>query len=353
MNLTEHPVYINDLTTTITSFKHWDLFKNKSFLISGASGMIGSFLVDLLMYQNIHDNLNCKIFGLGRDQERAKKRFIRYWKHPNFSFIAQDLNNNEFFLEEPVDFVLHLASNTHPVYYSNFPVETILTNVVGTNNLLNWASENNVKRFLFASSVEIYGENKGDVEDFKEDYLGYIDCNTLRAGYPESKRVGESLCQAYIKQKKLDVVIARLCRTYGPTMLFSDSKAHAQFIRNGINKENIILKSEGKQYYSYLYVADAVLALLIILSKAENGQAYNVSDEKSNITLTNFASIVAKIAKANLVYDLPNEIEKAGYSKATKATLNSDRLKALGFTANFDIDKGIHNTLYISQDMDL
>ena len=143
-----------------------------------------------------------------------------------------------------IDYVIHAASNTHPVAYASDPIGTITANVFGTQYLLDYAKEADCKRFVFLSSVEIYGENRGDTDKFTEDYLGYIDCNTMRAGYPESKRTGEALCQAYRKQMEMDVVIPRLSRVYGPTMLMSDTKALSQFILKSVKQEDIVLKSE-------------------------------------------------------------------------------------------------------------
>ena len=132
---------------------------------------------------------------------------------------------------DTVDYILHLASNTHPMQYSTDPIGTVTTNIIGVQNMLDFAVDHNATRFAFASSNEIYGENRGDVEFFNEDYCGYINSNTMRAGYPESKRCGEALCQAYKAQKGLDIVVPRLTRSYGPTMLMSDTKAVSQFIR--------------------------------------------------------------------------------------------------------------------------
>ena len=176
-----------------------------------------------------------------------------------------DINIGNFPALPTMDYCIHLASSTHPVQYATDPIGTITANIIGTRNLLEFASSHGCKRFAFASSNEIYGENRGDTELFKEDYCGYIDCNTMRAGYPESKRCGEALCQAYIRQKNMDIVIPRLTRSYGPTLLSSDTKALTQFLHKGLAGEDIVLKSEGTQYYSYTYVADAVSGLLTVL----------------------------------------------------------------------------------------
>ena len=351
MNLLENPMYQDDVRRIAESFAECDRFKNRSILISGASGMIGSFLIDVIMYWNKHFNINCKVYALGRSEEKAKVRFQSYWDSVEFSFISGDINKGIMLQEDKVDYIVHAASNTHPVAYATDPIGTITTNVIGTYNLMEFAVEHKCQRFVFASSNEIYGENRGDVEFFEENYCGYIDSNTLRAGYPESKRCGEALCQAYIKQKGLDVVVARLTRTYGPSMLLSDTKAISQFIRKGIERENIVLKSEGTQYYSYTYVADAVAGLLTVLVKGECGEAYNIADEASDIMLKDLAAIIAKTAGTKVVFELPDEVERAGFSTATKARLDSKKLKQLGWNAQYDIQQGIERTVEILREV--
>ena len=194
------------------------------------------------------------MYILGRNEEKARARFADYADCPQFHFIKQDINEKVVgnpALPAKIDYVIHAASNTHPVAYASDPIGTITANVFGTQYLLDYAKEADCKRFVFLSSVEIYGENRGDTDKFTEDYLGYIDCNTMRAGYPESKRTGEALCQAYRKQMEMDVVIPRLSRVYGPTMLMSDTKALSQFILKSVKQEDIVLKSEGTQEFSY------------------------------------------------------------------------------------------------------
>lgn len=324
----------------------WEKLADKSILITGASGLIGSFLVDVLMYKNVADNLRCKVYAIGRNTTRAEKIFGQYNECDLFHFLSHDINYpldlSEF---GNVDYVLHLASNTHPVAYSTDPIGTITANVIGTHNMLNFAVDHKSQRFIFASSNEIYGENRGDTEFFDERYCGYIDCNTLRAGYPESKRCGEALCQAYIKQKCVDVVIARFTRAYGPTMLMSDTKAISQFIKKGITKEDIILKSRGTQFYSYTYVADAVSGLLTVVLLGKCGEAYNIADVSGDIMLKDLASMVAQCAGSNIIFEQPDDIEKAGYSIVTKARLDGGKLKALGWNVKYDIKSGLEKTI--------
>lgn len=326
----------------------WEKLQDKSFLITGASGLIGSFLIDVLMYNNINKKLNCRIYAVGRNIEKAKMKFGPYWDMDSFKFISHDINQPlDIDGVDVIDYVLHMASNTHPVAYSTDPIGTVTANIIGTNNLLDFAVKKHAVRFAFASSNEIYGENRGDVEFFDEDYCGYINSNTMRAGYPESKRCGEALCQAYKKQRNLDVVIPRFTRSYGPTMLESDTKAISQFILKAIKKQDIILKSAGTQYYSYTYVADAVSGLLTVMLKGSNGEAYNIADESSDIMLKDLAHILADLAGRKVIFELPDEIEKAGYSTATKARLDGSKLKKLGWKPKYNIQQGLQQTVEI------
>lgn len=347
MKLIENDLYQKDLHNVAELPLPWEMLQNNSILVSGATGMIGSFLCDVIMLKN-QSGLHCNIYALGRNREKAQARFSYCLGNQFFHFIRCDVKN-PFNIDQfqKAGYVLHLASNTHPMQYATDPIGTITTNIIGLKNMLDFCVEHEAKRFVFASSNEIYGENRGDVEFFGEDYCGYINCNTLRAGYSESKRCGEALCQAYREQEGLDVVIPRLTRSYGPTLLKSDTKALSQFLHKAIVGEDIVLKSAGTQYYSYTYVADAVGGLLTILLKGESGEAYNISDPDSDIQLRNLADIVAGSVGRKVVFEIPDAIEASGYSKATKARLDSRKLQSLGWKAQYDIKSGVERTIQI------
>ena len=346
MKVYENEQYKSDVKYVAGLELPWDKLQGCSVMISGATGLIGSFLIDVLMEKNL-SGLDCTVYALGRNEQRAKERFS-YCDNGKLVFIPYDINK-PLCRDDigTVDYILHLASNTHPMAYATDPIGTITTNIIGVQNMLEFAAAHNASRCAFTSSCEIYGENRGDVEKFDEKYCGYIDCNTMRAGYPESKRCGEALCQAYIRQKGLDIVIPRLTRSYGPTLLRTDTKALSQFINKGVSREDIVLKSAGTQYYSYLYVADTVSGLLTVLLKGETGEAYNIADDKSDIMLKDLAAIIAEKAGTKVIFELPDEVEKSGYSTATKARLDSTKVSKLGWKAKYDIQSGINRTIDI------
>ena len=322
----------------------WSKLNNKRILITGASGMIGSTLIRMLLEYSREENGRLQITGISRNEETAKSQLGKMMCAPEFTYISADINVPLEDMGE-FDYIVHCASNTHPRQYSSDPIGTIMTNVLGTKNLLDYGVEHGVNRFVFLSSVEIYGENRGDVEVFDEDYLGYINCNTLRSGYPEGKRLGESMCNAYAKQKGMDFVIPRLSRVYGPGLLGTDSKAISQFIHKAAAGEDIVLKSKGDQLFSYTYVEDAVAAVLLVMLKGISGEAYNVSDRKSAITLADLAGILADIAGTKVIFELPDEVEKAGYSTATKAVLNATKLEKLGWRARVHMREGLRRAV--------
>lgn len=328
----------------------------KTLLITGGTGMIGKWMIDHLLKQ-----VDCKVILLGRSEEKAKSRFAaEHWKSGRLQFVQWDPSHPtplvdvahgvcleqaaRMPLPRSIDYIIHLASNTHPVAYATDPVSTIVMNVTATKELLDLAVEKK-SRFVYASSVEIYGQNRGDCEKFAEDYCGYINCNTLRAGYPESKRCGEALCQAYIKQYGLDVVIPRIARVYGPTLLKDDTKALSQFIHNALEGKDIVLKSEGKQYFSYLHVADAVCGILTVMLKGKCGEAYNIADVASDIMLSDLAALVAEQCGRKVVFDLPDAAESSGFSPAILARMASEKIAGLGWKPQYDISSGIAATI--------
>lgn len=337
-----HSLYQEDLMR-ILEIPEIERIKGKSFLITGATGLIGVCLIDALMCYN-HQGANIQIYAVGRSWEKAKLRLGEYEKENNFYFVEQDVRQS---LPEDiqVDVIIPLASNTHPLAYSQYPIETIEINIKGAEHALNKALACGAT-VLYPSSVEIYGNARGE-DVFTEDYTGKLNLVNARACYPESKRLSEALCLSYMAERGVDVKIARLSRVFGPTMLGSDTKASSQFIMKALAGENIVLKSKGEQFFSYTYVADAVKSMLFILLHGESGKAYNISNKDCNVKLKEFAESCANWSGRDVVFDLPSEIEQKGYSVAMQAILDNTRLLSIGFSPLYSFKNAIHRTLNI------
>ena len=336
----KHPLYQEDLTNILAAIDVQRL-SNKSFLITGATGLIGTLLVDVLMRLN-EDGSDINIYAVGRNKDRAASRLGEYYESSHFHFIEQDVRM-PFPAMLHVDFVIPLASNTHPLAYSQYPVETVEINVRGAEHALQKALDCGAT-ILYPSTVEVYGNARGE-DVFTEDYTGQLNLSTSRACYTESKRVSEALCQSYIAEHGVDVRIVRLSRIFGPTMLESDSKASSQFIKNALTGENIVLKSKGEQYYSYTYAADAVGAMLHVLLFGEKGVPYNIANSKSNVHLKDFAMSCAQWANRKVIFDLPSETERKGFSVAQQAILDSKRLEDIGWRPQYDFTNALTRTL--------
>lgn len=338
----QHPLYQEDLNNILET-PGIENFRNKSFLITGATGLIGVSLIDALMKYNTQ-GANIDIFAIGRSKEKASMRLGEYYDEESFHFIEQDVRQP---LPDYVkaDYIIPLASNTHPLAYSQYPIETIEINVKGAEYALQKAVECNAT-VLYPSTVEIYGNARG-TDLFTEDYTGQLNLGNSRSCYTESKRVSEALCQSYIAERGAKVKIVRLSRIFGPTMLMSDSKASSQFILKALHNEDIVLKSKGYQYFSYTYVADAVSAMLWVLLHGEVGEAYNISNHACDMHLKDFAGYCAKWCGKEVVFDLPSETERKGFSIATQAILENKKVLELGWKPQYDNSHSINRTLDI------
>jgi len=257
MRILEQQQYREMLLRSVERYSYWNELAGKKIVLSGGSGMILSYMIDVIMMYNHMNQGDIQIVSIARNEEAFFERF-KYWDENGnqLAFIKSDISQplKKEGLLNGADFVIHGASTTHPRAYAQYPISTIMTNVMGTQNMLELACAKKRCRFLLMSSVEIYGENRSGHVSFSEDDCGYINCNTLRAGYPEGKRVSEALCQAYRAERGIETLILRIPRSYGPTLRRTDSKALSQFLKNCLNGEDIVLKSKGDQLFSYAYV---------------------------------------------------------------------------------------------------
>lgn len=287
-------------------------------------------------------NQDYHVYATGRNEDKIKELFSHYICNPCFHFLKYDVREP---LNSDVDFhfIFAGAGVASPQLYSSDPVSVMKSNFYGVDNLLSYGVIHNLEKFVYISSGEIYGEGDGRI--FTEDYSGYVDCTTLRACYPSVKRATETLCVAYAYQYGVDISIARPCHIYGPNFSDNDMRVYAQFIRNVLHDEDIVMKSTGCQYRSWCYVVDCASALMYIMLTGENGQAYNIADGTSNISIRDFAEMIAGIAGRKVVIDLPSDAEKAGFSVVTKSVFSTEKLESLGWRIEGKMKDKIFNTI--------
>ncbi|MBO1686764.1 MULTISPECIES: NAD(P)-dependent oxidoreductase [Clostridium] len=333
-----------EIHSTLVKCRKFDKLYNSSVLIIGASGMIGSCLVDVFMQLNKLYDADIKVYAMARNGAYLRSRFSNYIPNSNFKILEHDICN-EIDMNLDVDYIIHGGSNADPAMISNNPVDTITSNFIGMNNLLKYYTSNNVKRLLYISSGEMYGLLDEKNTSFSEDYVGYLDYSSPRTSYPSGKRATEVLCQSYISQYDADIVIARPCHIYGPTMKENDSRAICQFIRSGSKGKDIVLKSDGLLERSHCYVIDSATALLYILAFGENGEAYNISDRKSQCTIKELAEKIAEVSSVDIKFEIPTQNEKASFSKVNKAVLSSEKLEMLEWSAVTNLEDGIEKTI--------
>ena len=279
-------------------------FDNKNILVTGSCGLICSYLIDLLMYANNKHDANIKVYALSRSKDKLENRFDKYIDNDKFIPIIQDVC--EPIKIDKVDYIIHGASNATPKLYIEKPVDTMNANYLGMLNIMNLAKENKSK-VLYISSGDVYGERNNNNEPLTEKDYAYIDILNVRASYASSKRATETLCISYKEQYGMNVSIVRPAHIYGPTFTLSDTRAISDFMRNVLEDRDIIMKSDGSSIRSYCYVGDAVIGILLVMLDGENGEAYNISNANSFVSIKEVANIICKKYNKKLIIELPKD----------------------------------------------
>ncbi len=328
-----------DLESIASSDIPIEEMKNSTVLITGASGLIGAQLVRALACCNRLKNINIKILAMVRNKNKAKLIYGDLLNRDVIQLVLADITT-EFDIEGPVDYIFHCASVTTSKVMVEKPVETIITSIVGTNNILKLAKDKRTKSVVYVSSMEMYGTFTDCSQKVNEDMLGYINPLKLRSNYPESKRMCENMCKAYLSEYEVPVKIARLAQTFGAGILPGENRVFAQFARAVLNGENIVLNTYGRSEGNYCYTSDAIRALIILLIKGKNGEAYNISNEDTHTTISEMAEmVVRKIAEGNIKveYNIP-ESNIFGYAEDTKMLLDSSKIRSLGWNPEINLE---------------
>lgn len=350
MNFYKSESYKKDIEIAVKATVGIERLFNSSVLIAGGSGLIGSYMADMLLYANNYINANITVYTMDLSAERLTSRYDGV-DTDMIHFIEHNVNEPPEFKFD-VDYIIHAASPAYPAAFNSDPVGTVMSNILGTKHLLDYGKEHSTRRVLYISSGEVYGQGDISLESFDETYAGYVDPTSARSCYPNGKRAAETLCVSYNKQYGLDTVIVRPSHTYGPTVTKNDNRANAQFISKGLAGKNIVLNSAGNQLRSYTYLADSASAILSVLTSGESGNAYNIANSQSRTTIAGFAKEVAAQTGTKVIFAVPDEVAKAEMTPIAKQVLCSKKLEALGWKGQFTVEEGIRHTLKIMRELD-
>lgn len=335
-------ILVEDAKIILAEPINWERLKNKSVMITGASGMVGSYLVRTLYCLNKLKDYHIHIIGVVRNLKKVDNEFLI---DPNIEFILHDVTK-PFNYEGEIDFLIHAASPASPLIMRDYPVETVAANALGAFYTLQLAKDKNAEEYVFISSREIYGQPYKGQEMFQEDIYGLVDPLDARSCYPEGKKVAETMCAAFRAEYGLKAKSARLAHTYGPGMSIYDGRVQADFLKNVIFNEDIVLKSEGLSVRTYTYISDAIAGIFFILLNGD-ALAYNIGDENSKISIRELAELLVSITpekKLSLKFDIPKDRLK-GTAPFTSGILDSSRLRSLGWKPRHTIKEGFKRTI--------
>jgi nucleoside-diphosphate-sugar epimerase len=330
-------VFYNDLDMVCNN-QSYDLsvLEGKTVLVTGATGLIGFALASSLLHYGKNKNNAPKLIALVRNIEKAKAMY-RDYMCDNLKFLVSDVTK-QINIDEPIDYIIHGASQTASKAFVNEPVETIKTAIDGTVNMLELAKIKKVKSFVYLSSMEVYGSPQTD-EKITESHSTNLDTMSVRTSYPESKRMCEALCTAYCKQYGVPAKVVRLTQTFGPGVAYNDGRVFAEFARCAIEKKDIILHTKGETKRNYLYTVDAVTAILTVLLKGTSGEAYNAANEDTYCSIYEMAEMVAEKCANNEIkvkLEIADE-NKFGYAPVLKMNLDTSKLRNLAWKPLVDL----------------
>lgn len=329
--LIDSKIYKLDIESIVyQSSIDWNYFRHKSFLISGATGLIGSLLVSSLAYANSVYNLDLKLHLIVRNIDKANRLFGNTDK--KLIFIQSDIENFKEY-NENIDFIIHAASQTSSKGFIEKPVETFNTTLHGTMNMLEIAKRNKIQKCVFLSTMEVYG-TPADDQKITEDMSVSVLPSNVRNCYPISKIASENLCCSYASEYGIDVAVLRLTQTFGAGVDYNDGRVFAEFARCAIETRDIVLKTKGETKRSYLHTVDAVTAIVnVLMNRNKQYDIYNVANENTYCSIYSMAQIVANECsggKIKVVFD-EQDISKFGYAPTLHMNLDTKKIQSLGW----------------------
>ena len=288
MNDNSDNIFTEDIRLIVDDLSSFfDELEGKTVLIAGGKGFLGTYFVNVLNHINEVLSTPMKIVII--DNLITSKNKKNNTSH-NVTLLKQDISESFDFPDE-LHYIIHTASIASPPTYREFPIKTVDVNYQGTRNLLEIARKKKIKSMLFLSSSEIYGDP--EVIPTPESYQGKVSCTGPRACYDESKRLAETVSTLYFQQYKVPVKIARPFNVYGPYLSLNDGRVIPDFMKNAIEKSEILIHSDGSPTRSFCYVSDAIRAFFKLLFSKHDGIICNVGNDEE-ISISDVAKMIQK-----------------------------------------------------------
>ena len=339
-------IVTKDMNFLTKRFEYSDEIKDKTILVTGATGLIAKNFVIFLLTLNKKLKLNIKVVALVRNLEKAKNTFKDY-ECENLIYLNQDICD-EIKYDGKVDYIFHAAGSCSAEAIKRNPVGIMKANTIGTINVLEFAKEKEVTKVIFPSTREIYGKVDG-IDNISETDMGVLDPLNSRNCYPESKRVAETLFRSYADQYGVKFNILRIAHTYGPGMeIRNDGRVMADFIGAVVDNKNIVLNSDGTAIRAFCYITDALEGIMHVMFKAESGEAFNLANETEPYMIRDVAQMLVDLyPEKGLKVEFANASDevKKGYLGYKITKLNTSKLESLGWKPQIKLKKGMKNTV--------
>lgn len=343
----KNTIIAEDMEMIYQSRVHWDEFNEKVVYVTGSTGMLASYLIMFLIYLKKEHYINVNIVAGIRNRDKAKGLFGEYIDAGIVRLYDVDILE-PIQHDTRIDYIIHAASLASPQYYGKLPVETILPNVVATYNILEYARQNRISGMLFFSTGDVYGTVlKGD--GIKENDIGFLNYLDTGSFYAESKRCGEAMCRAYWLEYGVPAKFVRISHTYGPNMNWQhDTRVFAEFVKNIINGEDIVMKSDGSAKRPFCYITDNITGIFKILLEGNCGEAYNVGNENTYISIKNLANKLACLFPEKNIKVVTEARNMQGYAankEQRSSTMVTCKTRELGWKPHIGIEDGFRRTI--------
>lgn len=318
----------------------------RCFLITGATGFLGSWLVNVLMYLNEKGIMpqKCYVIAMCRNRDKAFHKFSQYMGNENFEILEQRVEEPIRLLKN-IDYIIHAASIAVTSHFNDSAADVLTANIIGMYQLLEFSKSHQVKAVLFLSSGAVYGKEENEICEICEDDFFRLDFTKLENCYAEAKRVGEMLCKAYYKQYHVPAKTVRISHTYGPGIDIQDGRVFSDFVKNILNGEDLIIKGTGLDSRPFCYISDAVIAFFKILFDGIEGEAYNMANSQQTVTISELAEILTETAFQEKKLKVQYLNGRVTTPAAKKIIVNTDKLFSLGWQPQIDIVEGFRRTV--------